>query len=477
MNFIYFNPDELRASVLGCFGHPLVQTPNFDRLAAEGTRFEQCHVQHPVCTPSRCSFTTGWYPHTHGHRTLWHMLQPHEPNTFKYLKQAGYDVHWAGKNDLLAAASFPDSVTNLYDWGWSKGVANGFAPDDPRFFSFLYPPMRDDGVDGEMIDAAVRFLQRRKREDGPFMLFLPLLQPHCPYTCPEPFYSMYNPDDIPPLLPADLPGKPDYFQLIRRYRRLDECDETLFRKIMAVYLGMVSFVDSLLGRVLDALEQSGLADETAVFAFSDHGDWAGDYGLVEKWPSALDDCLTHIPMLARLPGVAPGHVVREQIECFDVMPTTLELAGVTPQHQHFARSFVPQLHGKAGDPTRAVFAEGGYDTHEPYCFEGKASDGVAADPLAIYYPKGIMQQQVPLSVCRATMIRTRMHKLVYRPLGQSELYDLLADPHETYNRYDDPALADTQRDLERQLLDWYVHTAGVTPFEEDERGLPRELLV
>ena len=96
MNFIFFIPDELRAESVGCFtphALPTSLTPNITRLASEGTRFDQCHVQHTVCTPSRCSFATGWYPHARGHRTLWHMLTPEEPNLLKYLKRAGYEVH------------------------------------------------------------------------------------------------------------------------------------------------------------------------------------------------------------------------------------------------------------------------------------------------------------------------------------------------------------------------------------------------
>ncbi|MBX2996873.1 MAG: sulfatase-like hydrolase/transferase [Caldilineaceae bacterium] len=89
MNFIFFMPDELRAESVGCYGHPLAQTPNMDALAAEGVRFDQCHVQHSVCTPSRCSMMTGWYPHVRGHRTLWHMLRPDEPNLLRYLKGKG----------------------------------------------------------------------------------------------------------------------------------------------------------------------------------------------------------------------------------------------------------------------------------------------------------------------------------------------------------------------------------------------------
>jgi choline-sulfatase len=289
---------------------------------------------------------------------------------------------------------------------------------------------------------------------------------------------MVDPDDLPPLRQMAPEGKPDYVDRIRSYRRLDEQDDAEFRKIMAVYLGMVAYVDHMLGLLLDALEETGLDAETAVFAFSDHGDWAGDYGLVEKWPSALDDCLTRIPMVVKAPGNTAGHVVREPIECFDIMPTTLELAGVPAAHTHHARSMIPQLRGAPGDPDRAVFAEGGYDRHEPHCFEGKPADGVAADPNAIYYPKAMQQQEHPLSVCRAAMIRTGTHKLVRRPDGRHELYDLVADPLECNNAYGDPDLQSVRAELLERMLDWYIHTADVVPHDADPRGfdgLPAEL--
>lgn len=203
-------------------------------------------------------------------------------------------------------------------------------------------------------------------------------------------------------------------------------------------------------------------------------DVAGDYGLVEKWPSALDDTITRVPLVIRAPGGARGHIVREVVELFDIMPTVLELAGLTAGHTHFARSLVPHLAGAAGDPTRAAFAEGGYDPHEPHCFEGHAGDDqFLRDPSHIYYPKAALQQRDPLSVCRATMIRTASHKLVRRPLDRSELYDLRADPWELHNLYDDPAAAPTRQALETRLLDWHIQTADVTPFDEDPRGFTR----
>jgi choline-sulfatase len=477
-NIIYYNPDEMRADLLGCYGHPVVQTPNIDRLAETGVRFDQCHVQHTVCSPSRCSFTTGWYPHVRGHRTLWHLLQPDEPNTLKYLKQAGYQVHWIGKNDLLAPESFEDSVTRVHATEWGKGGDRDiFDPDEPGYWSFLYGPMPDHGTDWYQVNRAIECIRGWEPGDPPFMIFLATGLPHCPFTCPQPWYDMYDPDDLPPLRPAELEGQPVFKRLIRRYRRLDELDEAVLRKIRAVYLGMISYVDEMLGRLLGALEETGRDGDTSVFFFSDHGDWAGDYGLVEKWQSGVDDCLTRVPMIVRTPDCESGHVVEEPIECFDIMPTTLDLAGVECRHTHFARSMMPQLSGEAGDPDRAAFVEGGYDPHEPHCYEGdpEGLDDIGSNQQGIYYPKGRQQQEHPESSVRCTKIRTLDYELIYRPKGTSELYDLKEDARELCNLYDDPAYAEVRAELERRILDWYVHTSDVVPFQRDPRGFPPDL--
>jgi choline-sulfatase len=321
------------------------------------------------------------------------------------------------------------------------------------------------------VDGAIELL--RAGPPQPFVIYLPLVFPHCPYQAPEPFHHLVDPAAVPPLRPADLPGKPDFHRLIRQTRRLDALDAAFFRRLHAVYLGMIAATDALLGLLLDVLDETGHAAHTAVFVFSDHGDWAGDYGLVEKWPSGLDDTLTRVPLLIRAPGMARGHVVEEPVELFDVMATVLDLAGVAARHTHFARSLVAQLRGARGDPQRAVFAEGGYDPHEPHAFEGhEGGEQALRQPSHIYYPKAQLQQDVPESVCRSVMVRTRSHKLVRRPLGVSELYDLQADPRELRNVYGDPAYATEQRALEGRLLEWYVHTSDVVPPDEDPRALP-----
>jgi arylsulfatase A-like enzyme len=477
MNFIFFVPDELRAESVGCYGHPLAPTPNMDRLAAQGTRFAQCHVQHPVCTPSRCSLMTGWYPHVRGHRTLWHMLRPDEPQLLRYLKQAGYQVHWYGKNDLLAEASFAGSVDVASRRGSSLFGKNPYALDDPRYHSFLYEPYSgplEEHGDYANVQAGIDFI--RSQPQQPFILYLPLTFPHCPYSAPQPWHDLIDPADLPPLRPAGLANHPDFHSLIRSYRRLDQLgagEEKILRKIQAVYLGMTGFVDYLLGRLLDALDESGLAGSTTVTCFSDHGDYAGDYGLVEKWPGGLEDVITRVPLIVRTPGGAANHLVQEPVELFDIMATTLEQAGIEPQHTHFARSYLPQLQGAPGDPDRAAFSEGGYALHEPHCFEGSANrDQFARTPEHIYYPKGKQQQDHPGSVGRVVAMRTQQHRLVYRPAGQSELYDLQDDPQELHNRYDDPGYTSLRRQLEARLLAWLVESSDITPFTTDERGFP-----
>ncbi|MBM3216102.1 sulfatase [Candidatus Poribacteria bacterium] len=473
MNFILLNPDELRAESIECYGHPLVQTPGMDRLASLGTRFDQCHIQHTVCTPSRCSFMTGLYASTRGHRTLWHSLRPYEPHLFRYLHEAGYDIRWYGKNDMLVHPEVGDCITE------ARGGGRVFAdplhePDDPRRYTFLSHPF--DGAVEEHGDArcyrmAMDFLQSRPKE--PFCVFLPTVLPHPPYGAPEPWHSMYDIRDIPALRPP-VDGKPDFHDLIRRYRRLDELDEGVFRQVNAVYLGMTTFVDRLIGELLDTVEAMGYLENTAIILWSDHGDWAGDFGLVEKWPSALDDTLTRVPLIVVAPDGKRGHVSRQPVEAFDVMATVLDLAGIEPRHTHFARSLVPLTRGSPADMTRAVFAEGGYDAFEPHCFEGRSvGDQAGRDSSHVYYPKGRQQQDHPLSVCRTTMIRMRDVKLIYRPNGRSELYDLTTDPRELVNRYDDPALARLRHRLTLDLLDWSITRADTTPFDEDPRGLPR----
>ena len=468
-NLIFYMPETLRADSLGCYGHPLVKTPHMDAMAAQGVRFTNCHVQNPVCGPSRCSLLTGWPVHVRGHRSLYYFLHDDEPNLFRYLKQDGYDVHWFGKNDLLAPETFASSVTRFQPAGGGRNPPNPWPASDPHYYSFLYGPGGDrrDTPDYRGVQGAIKVLEQSEK---PFCLFLPLAYAHPPFSAPKDFHNMYKPADVPPLRPPDLPRKPNFFEAIRRTRRLNELNDSDFRTMQAVYLGMISYSDWLLGELLAAVDRTNHANDTAIFLFSDHGEWGGDYGLVEKWPSAIDECLDHVPLIARVPGNKKGHVSREIVELYDVMATSLELAGIEAQHTHFARSLTPQLHGAAGDANRAAFCEGGYNTNEPQLFEPAMNKDQAAE---IYYPKRTLQNEHPETITRATGIRTHDYRLVHRPDGVSELYDLKRDPREINNVYADRSYTSRRETLHGQMLDWYVRTADVAPKKQDPRGFPK----
>lgn len=480
MHYVLFYPDEFRAKSMGCYGNPCVKTPNLDRLAREGVLFERNYTQHPVCVAARCSLMTGWYPHVAGFRTLLHFMRPHHPNFLRYIKNAGYQVHWYGKNHVFSRAVFEECVdfSSHAKFGhlsndpdhpdFKKFQAESIAPD----YTLLNPPLPDSALE-EMDDTvcvanAVRAIRGYQPGDPPLFIFLPTLYPHTPYTVPEPYYHMYDPDALPPCLPAELPHKPGYQRLIRQYRKLRHADPKVFQKIQAVYLGMCSYTDMLLGRVLDALEETGLAKDTTVIAASDHGDWAGDYGLVEKWPNAFEDDLTRVPLIIRTPGCAQGHRVKECTETFDIMPTLCDLAQIPVLHDQFGRSLRAQLFGAPGDPNRTVYCEGGYDRREPHCFEGtKEHYLVLLDPRTNQYPKMIQQQNDPESVARGVMLRTSRHKLCVRTSGDadSELYDMEQDPDELCNLYGKPEYEALRNSLEKRMLEWMIHTSDVVPWE------------
>jgi len=469
-NFVFFQPDEMRAESLACYGHPLVETPNYDRVAAEGVRFDQCHVQNAQCVPSRTSMVTGLYPHCAGHRSNWNLVRPHEPHLFKYLHEAGYDIRWYGKNDMLARGSM-SCVSECYE---PKGVErkNRHKLGDEAFYGFDFEALdcdREEIGDYIKVKAGIEYLKNRREGDSPFFLFLPLLQPHPSYTTHRDFYGMYDPDDIPDLRPADLQKKPDFHRLIRKYRGLDQLPEEFFRRMNAVYLGMISFTDWLLGELMAVMEEKGLFENTVLLVSSDHGDWAGDFGLVEKWPSDYSDPITRVPLIVKAPGNKAGHVVEGPVEMFDLMASVMEMAGLETEHTHFAKSFVPQLGGEAEDKERLVFAEGGYDASEPHAFEGQW-DWSNPPVDGIYFPKGRQQQEVRESVCRATMVRSLDHKLIRRTAGQDELYDLKNDPRELVNLIDDPDAQGTRADLERSMLDWFMRTSDTVPVGRDRRG-------
>jgi len=152
------------------------------------------------------------------------------------------------------------------------------------------------------------------------------------------------------------------------------------------------------------------------------------------------------------------------IELYDVMQTALDLAGTQAHHTHFARSLVPQLRGGKGDPHRAAFSEGGYNIYEPQCFPSGAGGR--------YEGKQKLQNEEPLSVSRSSKVRTHTHKLIVRTQDQCELYSYANDPQERNNLYGDSSVAAVQAELQLKLLDHYIVTTGIAPFDKDARDAP-----
>jgi choline-sulfatase len=418
---------------------------------------------------------------------LWHLLRPHEPSLFRYLKNAGYDIQWFGKNDLYSQEYLDEICDDIGEkregyrtkpsrkHGHVHSRINPYTPKDPEYYSFLFSPVEDDGAEiplDEDIARAIDYLRNWKEGDKPFMLFLPITMPHTPYDALERFHNMYDPELLKDQLvrPEETFGKPSYVELIRKYRRLDQLAPEFMNRIYATYLGMNSYVDYLLGELMKTMEERRLFDSTTLIASSDHGDWSGNYGLVEKWPNAMEDLLLKVPLLIRAPKNKAGHVVGGQVELFDIMATVMELADIKAGHTHFAKSLVPQLEGQAGDTGRFVFAEGGYDTQDERCFECVPRANRLMDKDNIYYPKAIQQMEYPQSVCRTTMVRSLTHKLVLRTSGENELYDLVKDSNECINLYNDESCSAIKVELQDQMLRWYIKTADTVPLYDDYRG-------
>lgn len=184
----------------------------------------------------------------------------------------------------------------------------------------------------------------------------------------------------------------------------------------------------------------------------------------------MADVLTRVPLFARMPGGAKGHVSKAAVQTADIFETMLELASVNASWVRFANSLVPQLRGGEGDLSRYVYSEGGFYFENEQMME--AQECVSSCPDGLYCPRG-QEEQLPNGSPRAAMIRNVSHKLVHRPTGVSELYDLVADPRETKNLFSDPGAAALRQGMLMDLLDWHILTGDVTPDSVDSRGAPR----
>ena len=498
-DLLIFVADQWRGDVLGHVGNPAALTPNLDRLVGhDAVSFTQTHCQSTICTPSRASLMSGRYPHVHGRRTIDFMLRPERghPLLLATLKQHGYHVWCGGKIDMIPA----DSDFALVCDEWFRPARDservlgrplrpqappsptwrGTGPDDDRFYGFL-AGLLDEDADGiyfdrdwAVIEAACAKI-RTCDDSRPLCLYIALEFPHPPFRVERSWFEQIDAGRLPAQKPVpDWSQKPPILQQIFARQNLQGWSPARWQDLRRVYYGMCARVDHQLGLVLSVLEAAGRLDQTSLAFFADHGEYLGDYGLVEKNQNSFEPELTRVPLVikpARRFRCQPG--LRDAlVELLDVQATVLEMAGIEPAYDHFGRSLLPLVAGVTTGHRDAVFTEGGRRPGELHASEANVLASMPEPRQSDYWPRLSAQALEGRDFChgKAVAARTRDWRYVYRRYGpRHELYDLHADPAESRNLAGDPRYEDVERALKEQVLAWYVETCDVVAHEHDRR--------
>ncbi|KEF58106.1 uncharacterized protein A1O9_06029 [Exophiala aquamarina CBS 119918] len=475
-NLVIFMPDQLRYDSLGCTtkGVSPVKTPNIDAFSRRGTLFNNCFVQASVCSQSRCSMFTGTYPHVSGHRSLENLIKPWEPNIFRSLKESGYHVAClAPRGDTFAPTVTELSVT---EYGFLETpevvpkFTGGGAPeniDKENIWSRLfYKGLRNSTEASDYDDAVVRSALTWldcPPNDKPWVLFMPLLFPHCPFQVEEPYFSMYDRSAMPPVksTPKDKTGyEPRYMTVNREQYGTHRATPEIWAEIKATYYGMISRLDDQFGRIIAKLDSLSLWDETVTMFFTDHGEYLGDHGMIEKWPSGLSETLVHEPLIIGGAGLPQGQVTEVMAEMVDLVPTIFELCEIGEHFPHNGQSLVPVLIDGKSEHKKYAFCEGGFLISEeplleqaPYPYDIKAS----------------LQHKDTALVGKAISIRSQEWAYVYRLYEPAELYHRINDPEEMHNLAHDPEHASVARALESEIFRWMVGGSDFLPWQRDAR--------
>lgn len=452
-NIVLIVTDQQRGDTIARLGNRFIRTPNFDRLAAEGTALTNAFANTPVCAPSRTSLYTGM--HTSQHRTYSnHHAGPRTPtNLPAELKRLGYRTVMVGKNHTFLDGKDIDKfvATPRYD-----NVA-----EDLRTATRAAPWSPSEDPTYKVTNAAIDEISARGTKGGkPLFLILSYIFPHDPFQAPEPYFSMYGPRQVPlPLAPeADLRALDKPYRLIFHKENVDRFGKqsaTNVNRMIRTYYGMISFVDHQVGRLLEHLDRQGLAKDTLVVFTSDHGDYMGELGLVTKSPS-MRDSITNVPLIFRWPNHVKANAKSSAMaSTVDIMPTILslidapipwqvggvDLSEVLKGRRQSAQAFIVSEYGLPGDPVRS---DAEVERWVPDFRE-----------RPITFSHGLPWEGNPFALAGMfRMIRTPDWKLVYEPGGKSELYDIRRDKGELVNLFGRPSFAGVQRTLMRQLLRW-----------------------
>lgn len=477
-NIFMYVVDQMRADSLHHLGCEASQTPNLDQLAKEGVSFSNAFCQNPVCVPSRCSFMTGWYSHTKGHRTMNFCLEPGDPNLLLELKEAGYHVYWLGRNHFIPADQ-QERIMECCDYRFlgsemTTASIHGFTGKSPEeikededYYSFYKGKMSqkeaDDQLDHVLSRHAVELIRSGQLKE-PFCLYIAGILPHPPYEVEEPWYSLIDREKIRLPRPSISGLKDKASMLYGIYGRCNMQNYSLekFQNLRGVYLGMVTCVDQLFGNIVDALKQEKLYDSTNIVFFSDHGDYTGDYGLTEKSQNTFEDPLTNVPLIIK---PAKGIAVKPRItpaltELIDIGQTLADLGGTTLKHTQFGKSLRNVLAGE-DDNRDAVFCEGGRIHGETQAMETLRS------PDSIYWPRIKTQNEEGPQHTKAVMERNLKYKYIYRLYEKDEFYDLEQDPEECRNEIENPCYSGIVAEMKERMLRFLVETGDFVPNRKD----------
>ncbi len=361
-NVLFLVADDLN-NYLGCYGDPRAKTPNLDRLAARGVRFDRAYCTFPLCGPSRNSMLTGLYPNSSGilgNEQIFRQTIPAHWSLSQAFRLQGW---FAGRIGKLYHFNVPLSIgSNGHDdpasWELELNPAGvDRLEEEPQIFTltpgqfggtlswYASPKSDRHHTDARLASDAEWVLERCARQrERPFFLAVGFFRPHTPYVAPKtPYFDWYPEADMPVHPPVDQnPPEVPRPALGSHKAEQEQLTDTLRRQAVQAYYASISFMDAQVGRVVDALDRLGLADDTIIVFTSDHGYHLGEHGLWQKM--SLFEESARVPLFMIAPGVArPGSVVRTPVSQVDLYPTLTALAGVKAPDNLPGQSLVPML--------------------------------------------------------------------------------------------------------------------------------------